>query len=129
MLHSRLKRVEEQVAKTLAELLLTETKDERLRAASVTSVHVSKDLRHATVSVSCLDAREGAAEEMLGAIERARGWLRRELGSRVRLKFTPDLRFVLDDSASHAAHIQELLREALPEDEESSEEPPDSDAP
>jgi ribosome-binding factor A len=65
---------------------------------------------------------------MLGAIERARGWLRRELGTRVRLKFTPDLRFVLDDSAAHAAHIQELLREVLPEGDE-PENPPDTDTP
>ncbi|MBN1476787.1 30S ribosome-binding factor RbfA [Candidatus Sumerlaeota bacterium] len=128
MLHSRLKRVEEQVAKTLAELLLTETKDERLRTASVTGVHISKDLRHATVSVSCLDVRDGAADEMLGAIEHARGWLRCELGTRVRLKFTPDLRFVLDSSAAHAAHIQELLHEVLPEGEE-PEESPGTDTP
>ena len=117
-LHSRVQRVEELVRHTLAELLLTEVKDERLRMANVTHVKVSRDLRHAVVAVSCLEMNPQAPGQMIEALEHAHGWLRRELGHRVRLKYTPDLKFVLDDSAAHAAHIQELLREVCPDDPE-----------
>lgn len=115
MLHSRLQRVEELLAHTLAELLLTEVKDPRLSAANVTHVKVSKDLRRALVAVSCLDGAPEAPAAMLEALGHARGWLRRELGARVRLKFVPELHFVHDGSAAHAAHIQELLQQVLPE--------------
>jgi ribosome-binding factor A len=129
VLHSRLQRVEEQVAHTLAELLLIDVKDPRLRAANVTHVKISKDLRSALVGVSCLDGAPEATAAMLDALDRARGWLRRELGARVRLKYTPELKFVHDTSAAHAAHIQELLHEVLPEGdgEESAEESPEND--
>ncbi|NUP90845.1 MAG: 30S ribosome-binding factor RbfA [Candidatus Sumerlaeia bacterium] len=115
-LHSRLLRVEELVAHTLAELLLKEVKDERLRMANVTHVKISKDLRHALVAVSCLSDDAADRRELLAGLERAKGWLRHELGQRVRMKYLPDLRFVLDTSAAYAAHIEELLHEALPEE-------------
>lgn len=122
MLHSRIQRVEELVRHTLAELLLLEVKDERLRQANVTGVKVSRDLQHAVVSVSCVNLEPGATEELFAGLERARGWLRRELGHRVRLKYTPDLKFIPDHSAERAARIEGILREVLPESEELTEE-------
>jgi ribosome-binding factor A len=110
-----MQRVEGLVRTTLAELLLTEVKDERLRLASVTHVKVSKDLRHAVIAISSVDTDPNAMQPLLEGLEHAKGWLRRELGNRIQLKCTPDLRFVPDTSAAYAARIQEVLRDVLPE--------------
>ncbi len=131
MLHSRLRRVEELVRHTLAELLLLEGKDERLRMANITHVKVSRDLHHAVVTVSSVDSDPAAAEELLAGLERAKGWLRRELGHRVRLKYTPDLKFIPDRSAAHVARIDQILHDVMPRDEsppppgQASDETPD----
>lgn len=119
-LHSRIQRVEENIRQILAELLLRDVKDERLRRASIIGVEVTRDLRHASVAVSCLDMDPTAADEMLGALERAKGWLRRELGQRIHLKFTPELHFTLDTSAQSAAHIESLLHSVIPPDDETT---------
>jgi ribosome-binding factor A len=94
----------------IADVLLRRVKDPRIGFVTVTGVKVSPDLRHATVFVSLLD--EGtAAAETLAALERAAGFVRAEVGQRMRLKYTPELSFKQDTTPSRAAHLEAVLDE------------------
>ncbi len=94
----------------IADVLLRRVKDPRIGFVTVTGVKVSPDLRHATVFVSLLD--EGpAAAETLAALERASGFVRAELGQRMRLKYTPELSFKQDMTPSRAARLESVLDE------------------
>jgi ribosome-binding factor A len=77
---------------------------------SITRVELTPDLRHARVRISALG---GAAEreQAVAALTGAAGFLRRELAGRLRVRYTPDLSFVPDDSLEHGTHIMSLLRQ------------------
>lgn len=94
----------------IADLLLRRVKDPRIGFVTVTGVKVSPDLRHAAVFVSLLD--EGArAAETLDALDRAAGFIRAELGQRMRMKYTPELLFKRDDTPRRAGRIEAMLEE------------------
>jgi ribosome-binding factor A len=76
---------------------------------SVTRVNTSPDLRYAQVYISVLDKTQ--EKDVLKGLKSAAGFLRRELGASLRLRYTPELQFVADDSIEHGAHILELLRD------------------
>ena len=75
---------------------------------SVTRVNTTPDLRYAQVFISVLDKAQ--EKDVLKGLKSAAGFLRRELGAALRLRYTPELQFVADDSIEHGAHILELLR-------------------
>jgi ribosome-binding factor A len=108
--YRRTDRVGDVMRGEIADLLLRRVKDPRIGFVTVTGVKVSPDLRHATVFVSLLD--EGpAAAATLAALESASGFLRVELGRRMRLKNTPELFFKHDTTPSRAAHLEAVLGE------------------
>jgi ribosome-binding factor A len=111
----------------LSEILReTEIRDPDLAGVSVTVTEIkpSPDMRHATVFVEPLGGRN--AETIIAALNRHRGFLRGELGHRIALKFTPELRFVEDTSFAEAERINKILHservardlETRPEDSE-----------
>ncbi len=106
----RSERVADQVRQELANLLLFEVKDPRVKLATVARVDLSRDLMHAVVWISVLGEDEDRERAMRG-LESASGYLRRQLGSRLRLRGTPELDFRLDRSAEHSQHISDLLEE------------------
>ncbi len=92
----------------LSRLILTDVRDPRVKLASVSTVEMSRDLRHARVRVSVL----GSEEERVACVEalqRARGFLRSRIAARIQLRHAPELDFHLDRGAEHAEHIQRLL--------------------
>jgi ribosome-binding factor A len=105
------RRVADAIRERLSEALLRSMHDPRLRRVQITAVRMSRDLRTATVLFSVYEGGETARQEAAAALAAARGGLRREVGVNLRLKSTPELRFVPDLSADHAAHIAEVLRE------------------
>ncbi len=106
---NRIGRVNEELQKELA-ALIPGVKDPRVRGMiSVTRVDTTSDLRYAKVYVSMLD--KSSASEVVKGLKSAAGWLRREIGHRLALRYTPELIFEADDSISHGAHILELLRD------------------
>ncbi|MBT9134625.1 MAG: Ribosome-binding factor A [Firmicutes bacterium] len=90
--------------------IMRQMKDPRIGFASITSVELSGDLRHLKVFVSVLGTEEERAETHK-ALESASGYFRSEVGSRVELRFTPEIIFRLDDSLEHGAHINKLLKD------------------
>jgi ribosome-binding factor A len=106
----RTDRVGDLMRSEIADLLLRRVKDPRLGFVTVTGVEVSVDLRHATVFVSVLEGGLRLAET-LEALDRAAGFIRAELGRRMRMKYTPALVFKLDDTPSRAGRIEAVLDE------------------
>lgn len=110
MVSRRQRRVSELIHEELSEVLQKKVSDPRLRALTVTTVEISPNLRQAHVYVSTLGDQE-ASRAALTALERASGYLRRELGSRLSLRYVPALTFHLDESLQRSERIMELLRQ------------------
>lgn len=108
MRSKRQKRVADQLREILSELLMYEAEDPRLSGITVMDVDIDRELMYADVFVSSLDG-DNAREEVLGALETAKGFLRRELGTRMRLQHTPELRFHWDESLGYGDRIENLL--------------------
>ncbi len=116
MASNRIGRINEEIQRELA-ALLRGLKDPRVQKTmiSITRVEATSDLRYAKVFVSFLD--KSCAKEGLKGLKSAGGYLRRELGARLQLRYTPELVWVEDSSITHAAHIMDILATLdIPED-------------
>lgn len=103
-------RVAEQIKKEISQLIQMELKDPRVGFITVTGVDVTGDLSLARIYISILGSDE-QKEETLRAIGRAKGFLRSELGRRIRLRHTPDIEFRFDSSIEYGSHIEALLQQ------------------
>jgi len=104
----RVGRVGEQIKKELSQILQMELKDPRIGFVTVTGVDVANDLSQATVYLSVL-GDDSQKEETLKALAKAQGFIRSELGRRVRLRHTPELIFKFDTSIEYGSRIEQLL--------------------
>jgi ribosome-binding factor A len=110
----RPERVAERIKMELMDLLLRgAVRDPAAAGACVTDVKVSDDLGHARVYVRLLrdSVSEKAQSDAVLALNRAAGFLRKELSPRLKLKYQPDLRFFWDEGVDQAARIESLLSE------------------
>lgn len=98
------------IKEELSQLLREEIKDPRIGFATVTDVEVSEDLSHVKVFVSVL-GDEAARKATMEGLESAKGFLRSEIGRRIRLRHTPELAFSEDRSIERGVRIFQLLRE------------------
>ena len=126
MAKNRISRINEEIQRELSALLRT-VKDPRLQGGLLTVTHVdtTSDLRYAKIYISALD--KSKEKELLKGLRSAGGYLRRELGAALQLRYTPELVFEADDSIAHGAHILDVLRtiearEALGEETQNNEE-------
>jgi len=110
MASNRIGRINEEIQRELSSLLRT-LKDPRLQngLVSVTHVDTTSDLRYAKIYISALDKSQEA--DVMKGLKSAAGYLRRELGAAVQLRYTPQLQFMADDSIEQGAHILEMLRD------------------
>jgi ribosome-binding factor A len=109
MVSNKIFRVNEDIQRELS-ILLRKVKDPRLQGMlSITGVNTTKDLRYAKVYISAL--RSDEEKEILKGLRSASGFLRRELGAALDLRYTPELVFELDKSIEHGAKISKLLTE------------------
>ena len=107
---NRIGRINEEIQRELADQL-RRLKDPRVSSGMVSIIRVDTtgDLRYARVYVSALD--KSREKEVLKGLKSASGFLRRELGRALQLRYTPELQFIADDSIQHGAHILEMLRD------------------
>lgn len=112
---SRPTRVALEIRKTLTELLHKETKDPRLSLLNITECKISKDLAVVTVYFTIIGKNEADPEvqDALKALQKAKGFFRSEIGKRMRLRITPEIRFFFDSVAENASHIESLIQKAL----------------
>ena len=112
--------VGEQIRQFLSQQLLEGTlHDPRLKVASmltVTEVRMSPDLRLATALVSIYPEDEAVVVEVFEGLVSATNEMRRMIGRALKLRYTPELRFQLDDSIAYGAKIEALLKEIMPSD-------------
>ena len=110
MASNRINRINEEIRKELANLF-RELKDPRISSGlvSITRVDTTGDLRYARVYVSALD--KDSEPQVMKGLKSASGFLRREIGHRLQLRYTPELQFIADDSIAYGAHILEVLRD------------------
>jgi ribosome-binding factor A len=110
MTGERMRRVDEAMREVLSDAITSEIKDPRVGFVTVTAVQTSADLRHARVFVSVL-GEEGQRRRSMDGLESAHGFLQRRVAAELRLKNTPTLHFLYDDSTDRGMRIQELLDE------------------
>ncbi len=110
MATNRIGRVNEEIQRELSTLLRS-LKDPRLQSGLLTITHVdtTSDLRYSKIYVSALDKSQ--EKDMMKGLKSASGYLRRELGAAINLRYTPELQFIADDSIQQGAHILEMLRD------------------
>lgn len=115
---SRKHRVAEELKRELGVLITTEVKDPRVRLVAITDVEVSRDLKYAKVFVGTFDvtAEAESSSQALEGLRAARGFLKRALGKRLRLRVIPELRFEEDTTERDAHRMSGLIDSAVAED-------------
>ena len=106
----RARRVGDAILREIAQLLLSRVRDPRVKGVTLTGIRLSDDLKHAKVYYSVM----GEADEVKVAqagLDSAKGFIKREIGMRMELRYVPDLIFVFDPSLKWSSRIDELLEE------------------
>ncbi|MDO4517805.1 MAG: 30S ribosome-binding factor RbfA [Bacillota bacterium] len=112
----RQSRIGEEIRKIISDMLFSGLKDPRLNPmVSITAVEVSGDNSYATVYFSSMEISNNEEEarkqqeEVLEGFEKAKGYIRREIGKKMKLRHTPELVFKIDHSMEHSRHIESIL--------------------
>lgn len=104
----RAQKLGHQIQHEISLMLTRDLKDRRIGFVTLTGVEMSKDLRYAKVFVSTMGSSE-EREQSLEALNHAAGWIRHELGQRIRVKFLPAIIFITDTSQEYGERIDQLL--------------------
>lgn len=106
--YDRIDRISEEVHKAIDRIIRDEVNDPRVGGTwSIVRCEVTRDLRYAKVRVSILEAER--RKDMMAALNRAAGFIRRELGHEVDLRYVPEIQFELDTNIEYAAKINQIL--------------------
>ena len=114
--YSRSQRVVEQIRRELAELIRLEVKDPRVGFITLTDVEITPDYAHAKVFFTSMTG-EADVPEIQRGLRRASGFLRRELGRRIRIHTIPELHFHYDRSVEEGSRLSRLIDDVVREDE------------
>ncbi|MDG5788994.1 30S ribosome-binding factor RbfA [Evansella sp. AB-P1] len=115
MSNVRANRVGEQIKKELSDIIQRELKDPRIGFITITAVEVTGDLQQATAFITVYGDDEQRSKTLQG-LDKAKGFIRSEIGKRVQLRKTPELSFKFDESIERGNRIEELLRNLNKED-------------
>jgi ribosome-binding factor A len=107
--YKRSQRVAEALRHEISQIITQQLKDPEIGITTVTAIKVTDDLKLAKIYVSILGNQE-TRDKGLHALERAKSWIRSELGNRVDLKFVPELKFYYDETIDYAENIESLLK-------------------
>lgn len=105
----RANRVAEQMKKELGDILSRKIKDPRVGFVTITDVEVTGDLQQATIYLTILGS-ENDKKETLQGLSKAKGFIRSEIGTRIRLRKTPELFFEIDETIETGNRIESLIR-------------------
>lgn len=119
--NKRINRISEEVKRVVSGVISNDLKDPRISPlTSITYVEVTRDLRYAKIYVSVL-GNEKDKKETLEGLENAKGFIRREIGNRINLRYVPEPIFNLDDSIEQGIYISKLIDKVNREDEKKRE--------
>ncbi len=109
----RTDRISEEMKKEISKIIQNELKDPRLpKMISVMSADVTRDLRYAKIYVSILGS-EQEEKDAINGLKSAAGFIRREIGHRLKLRYTPELLFELDHSIERGVYITKLINDTM----------------
>jgi ribosome-binding factor A len=111
----RANRIGDLILREIADLLMTRVKDPRVQKTTVTGISVSQDLRYAKVFYSLIGTEQEILEAQRG-LESATGFIKREIGLRMDLKYVPDIVFKHDPSLAEGDHMEKLLQKIKKEE-------------
>ncbi|HAE62814.1 MAG TPA: 30S ribosome-binding factor RbfA [Eubacteriaceae bacterium] len=118
MANSRINRINETIKQELSVLIRKNIKDPRLtELLSIMKVDTTGDLRYAKVYISVYDTDE-KKNQAVDILNKAAGFLRKNIGKTLKTHYTPELIFVLDDSIEYGAHIDEVIRKLHEKDQD-----------
>lgn len=113
----RINRISEEVKKVISEMIYNGLKDPRISSMiTVTSVEVTRDLSYANIYISVLGDKK-AKEEALEGLSSAKGFIRKEIGSKIDLRYVPEPIFHLDESIEKGMYMSKLIKEVTEQDE------------
>ena len=116
----RIDRISQECHKAIDRIIRDELNDPRIGGTwSIVRCEVTRDLRYCKVRVSILE--EDRRKDMMAALKKAAGFVRRELGRNMDLRYVPEIQFELDTNIEYAAHINQLLKETQPNAAESDD--------
>lgn len=116
MAKHRIDRISEEVKRVISDIIRNDLNDPRIsQFTSVVSAEVTQDLRYAKVFISVLGNDEEKQSTLKG-LNSAAGFIRRELGKNIELRYSPEIMFELDRSIEHGAYINKLLNEVKKKD-------------
>ncbi|HIF34614.1 MAG TPA: 30S ribosome-binding factor RbfA [Planctomycetaceae bacterium] len=128
MASRRVLKAAEAIREVVSMAILTELRDPRIKDVTVTYVEVTGDMRQAKIHVSVM-GDEKKQDLCLHGLENSRGFLQKKINERIDTRYTPRLRFELDQGVKHSIEVNRILREVLPggpaDAEEASEREPD----
>lgn len=114
-------RISEEMKKEVSSIIQNDLKDPRLpKLISVMSANVTKDLRYAKIFISVLGNDEEKKNALQG-LKSAAGFIRREIGHRMQLRYTPEMIFELDTSIEHGVYITKLINDTMKNDTTNNE--------
>ena len=119
----RTERISSEVKKELSKILRDDLSDPRLSneaMVSITDVEVTNDLSFADCYISVL-GDEQKKEDVLDALDQAKGYIKILIGERMRLRSMPEFRFKLDNSIDHGAYMDKLIAETIAKDKKANE--------
>jgi ribosome-binding factor A len=114
-------RVGDQLLREMAELLMLKVKDPRVKRTTLTGIHLSNDLRNAKVYYSVLGGDKAVREAQAG-LDSAKGFIKREIGMRLDLKYMPDIKFKHDRTLEMGDHMEKLFKSFKVDENPGSEE-------
>ena len=117
----RANRVGEQMKKEMSDIIGRKIKDPRIGFVTVTDVEVTADLQHAIVYISVLGDEE-QKEKTLKGLSQAKGFIRSEIGQRIRLRKTPEISFEFDESIMYGHRIDTLIHQINSDDKPAKDE-------
>jgi len=115
----RMDKVNQLIKREVGKIVQMELQDPRIEFVTITNVDVSRDLRHARISFSVL-GDEKQAERALRGLDNASRYIRKVIGQRITIRYTPEIQFVLDNSIRHSANIEKTFEEIHNENKKDS---------
>lgn len=115
----RIEKLQELIKQEVGKMLLMDIKDSRIGFVTVTGVEMTGDLREAKIYVSIM-GNDDQIKSSLEGLNSALGYIRREIGRRIKIRFTPEISFALDKSLDYSEHIQKLLLKVQAEERSNS---------
>jgi ribosome-binding factor A len=104
----RVEKVRELIKQEVSKIIVNELKDPRVKLVTVTAVDITKDLRAAKIYISLYGADDEKAKSLAG-LQKAAGFIRAQIGQRIKLRITPEIHFQVDKSLEYSEHIQKIL--------------------